>query len=109
MPMNPADVNFDAWAAKLAGVAGAVVSMRFLQGTWPERVFMALSGAVLSYFATPFLSARIGLPEGLTGFLLGLFGMAITSRAWEWVQTTPVGALWQIALDWLQRRSGAPK
>jgi hypothetical protein len=64
---------------------------------------------VLSYFGTPWLSERIGLPEGLAGFLLGLFGMAIMSRAWEWVQTTPVGALWQIVLDWLQRRAGAPK
>jgi hypothetical protein len=102
-------VNFDAWAAKLAGVAGAIVSVRFLQGTWPERLFTALAGAVLSYFATPFLSERIGLPEGLTGFLLGLFGMAVMSRAWEWIQTTPVAALWQLLLGWLQRISGTSK
>lgn len=109
MVPHPTDVNIDALAAKLAGVAGAVVSMRFLQGTFMERVFMALSGAVVSYYATPWLSPKIGLPEGFTGFLVGMFGMAVASRCWEWVQTTPVAALWQILLDWLTRRSGGTK
>lgn len=107
--MTPSDVNIDAWAAKLAGLGGAIVSMRFLQGTWFERGFTALGGVLLSYFAAPFLSQRIGLPEGLTGFLLGLFGMAVMSRAWEWIQTTPVAALWQIVLGWLGKKSGEPK
>ena len=102
--VNLPDVNPETLAAKLAGVAGAIVSMRFLTGTWPERAFMAACGAILSYYATPYLSLKIGLPEGLMGFLLGLFGMAVASRMWEWVQTTPVGALWNIALDWLRKR-----
>lgn len=105
----PTEINLDDLAAKLAGVAGAIVSMKFLQGTLVERLFTALAGALVSYYATPSLSARIGMPEGLTGFLLGLFGMAVMSRGWEWVQTTPVAAIWQIVLDWMQRRSGGSK
>jgi len=93
-------------AVKLSGVAGAIVSMRFLTGTWPERLFTALCGAITSFFITPYLSEKIGLPAGLTGFLVGLFGMAIASRMWEWVQTTPVAALWNIALDWVRRKGG---
>lgn len=93
------DLNPEAWAAKLAGLAGAVVSMQFLQGSWLARINLAASGAAISYFAAPYLSARIGLPEGLTGFLLGLFGMAVASRVWEWIQTTPVSELWQLLLS----------
>ncbi len=103
------DISFELLAGKLAGVAGAVVSMKFLQGTFMERAFMAMSGAIVSYYATPWLSPKIGLPEGFTGFLVGMFGMAVASRGWEWVQTTPVAALWQIVLDWLARRSGGTK
>lgn len=100
------DWNVETLAVKLSGVAGAIVSMRFLTGTWPERLFTALCGAITSFFITPYLAEKIGLPAGLTGFLVGLFGMAIASRMWEWVQTTPIAAVWNIALDWLRRMLG---
>lgn len=102
--MSIFDMTPDVAIAKFASVAGALVSMRFLNGTWGEKVFTAICGVVLSYFLTPWLSTLLGLPEGVTGFLLGLFGMAIASRLWEWIQLTPLGALWQITLDWLPRR-----
>ena len=105
----PTELNLDALTTKLAGILGAIVSMKFLQGSWAERLSTAAAGAIVSYYLTPSLSSRIGMPEGLAGFLLGLFGMAVMSRGWEWVQTTPVAALWQIALEWLQRRSGGSK
>ena len=101
------NINLDAIAGKAAGLAGAVVSMHFLQGTWPARISLAISGALFSYFAAPYLSQRTGLPEGLAGFLLGLFGMAVVSRVWEWVQTTPVAAFWSIVLDWMKKRGGS--
>ena len=98
--------DFDVVAAKLAGVAGALVSMRFLQGTWPQRISTAVCGALISFYAAPYVSVRVGIPEGLSGFLLGLFGMAIASRLWEWVQTTPIAGVWQIVIDWLKKRAG---
>lgn len=100
------DINLDGIAAKLAGVAGAIVSMRFVQGSWPARIFMALGGAVFSYYAAPFLATKSGLPEGLAGFLLGLFGMAVVSRMWEWIQATPIVETWGIFLNWLRRKAG---
>lgn len=96
-------LSYDAIAAKLAGIAGAVVSMRFVQGTWPERLTMAISGALFSYYAAPWVGKLTGLPEGLAGFLLGLFGMAVVSKIWEWFQTAPLG---QILTDWLKKKLG---
>jgi len=100
------NLNLDAIAGKAAGLAGAVVSMHFLQGTWPARISMAVSGALFSYFAAPYLSLRTGLPEGLSGFLLGLFGMAIVSRVWDWWQALPVAALWQAILSRISKNGG---
>lgn len=91
--------NIDAFAAKFAGVLGAVVSMQYLQGSWPARLSMALSGSLGAYYAAPYLSVMLGIPEGLTGFLTGMFGMAIVSRAWEAVQAVPIPALWQAVVD----------
>lgn len=97
MDLNVQDV--DALAAKFAGVLGAVVSMRYLQGSWPARLSMAGSGSLVAYYAAPYLALMLGIPEGLAGFLTGMFGMAIVSRAWEAVQALPVGALWQAVID----------
>ncbi|WP_286899873.1 hypothetical protein [Achromobacter sp. UBA2119] len=91
--------DFDAFAAKFAGLLGAAVSMRYLQGSWPARLSMALSGSAVAYYSAPYLSLMLGIPEGLAGFLTGMFGMAIVSRAWEAVQAAPVGALWQAVID----------
>ena len=96
--------NFEAIAVKLAGVAGAVVSMRFLHGTLLERLSMATSGALLSYYLAPHISMRLGIPEGLTGFLVGFFGMAVASRAWEAVQAFPINAIWQAVIDRIRGR-----
>ncbi|NYE26112.1 hypothetical protein [Pigmentiphaga litoralis] len=46
------------------------------------------------------------MPEGLTGFLLGVFGMAIVSRGWEALQTVPVAAIWQAVIDRISGRKG---
>lgn len=101
------DLDIDALAVKLAGVAGSLVSMRYLQGSWPARISMAAGGSLISYYAAPHLAAVTGVPEGLTGFLLGLFGMAVVSRAWEGVQAAPIAALWQAVIDRISGKRGA--
>lgn len=97
------------WATKLAGLAGSFVSMGFVKGTVPARALMAISGALLSFYLSPAVSEQTGLPEGATGFLLGLFGMAVVSRIWEWLAGWQVGDVWQIGLAWLRRVTGTRK
>lgn len=93
------------WILRLAGVAGALTSMRFVSGTYFERVLMVIGGAFFSFYATEWTAQWLELPPGLTGFLLGLFGMSVLSRVWEWMQST---TLIQDFLDaWLRR--GKPK
>lgn len=97
-----ADVsNMDQWLTKLAGVAGAAVSLKFIQGTWPERIIMAFGGALLSLYAAPWASTVTGMPEGLTGFLTGLLGMALLARLYEAVQVLPLA---DIIKSWLERK-----
>ena len=97
--------NLDEILVKLSGLFGAIVSTRFLNGNWIERVTFAASGATLSYFAALYAAQKTGMPEGLAGFLLGLFGMAIVSKAWEWFQAAALG---EIAIDWIRKVLGLP-
>lgn len=78
------------WILRFAGVAGALVSMRFVNGTFFERTLMVIGGAFFSFYASEWVSQWLALPQGLAGFLLGLFGMSVLSRVWEWMQTTNV-------------------
>lgn len=70
----------------VAGFFGALVSLKFLKDAsgW-ERFFMVLGGTCLSFFVAPHLAKGIGWTdaEGLVGFLLGLFGMALVAKIYE--------------------------
>lgn len=91
--------QFDVWLTKLAGMGGALVSLRFIQGSWPERLTMALGGSLVSLYSTPWAAIKTGLPEGLCGFLLGLFGMAVCAKLWEAIQLTPIAEMWKTAIE----------
>lgn len=98
--------DYDVLATKLAGVVGAVVSMRFIQGTVFERMLFAACGSAISFYGAPTFSAKTGLPEGLAGFGLGLFGMAIAAKVHEWLRGAPTEILWQVCVEWLRRIFG---
>ncbi|MFO0521116.1 MAG: hypothetical protein ACK515_11940 [bacterium] len=99
-------MDLDAWITKLAGLAGAAASLAFMKGTLTERVAMALGGAVVSLYATPWMTQVSGLPAGLCGFLLGLFGMAICAKVWELIAATPTAEVWRHAFDVIRKRLG---
>lgn len=91
--------DFDAWASKLAGLAGSLVSMRYLTGSWPQKISAVVSGTITALYAAPWVAEKLSMPAELTGFLVGLFGVAIVQRAWEAIQTAPLGAVWQALID----------
>ena len=90
----------------ISGSAGSVVSLRFVQGTWYEKILMTFGGAVLSYFATQYVADYVGMQnaEGLVGFLIGLFGMAIASKLYEVIQVIDTKSLSKNLVNWLLRR-----
>lgn len=100
------DVTFDILAAKLSGVAGALLSLNFIKGTWPERIVMGLGGSIISLYAGAYVASKTGLPDGLAGFLVGMFGMAITAKVWETIQATPIMGIWAAIVNGVRSRIG---
>jgi hypothetical protein len=93
-------------AKLLSGVAGALASMRFIAGTWPEKLTMAVSGAALSYFGTTPAADWLAMrnAEGLVGFLIGLFGMAIVSKGYEVIQMMDAKKMAADIWEWVGRK-----
>jgi len=89
----------------LPGAAGSFVSMLFLNETWPRRIGLFVAGALLAYYGTPGAVKWTGLDTGFAGFLLGLFGMAVVAKAFDWWTTFNLGGL---ILEWLRKVTGLP-
>jgi hypothetical protein len=99
-------LDVDSWLVKVAGMLGSCASMLFMKGPISERLLMAVGGTLVAYYAAPWASSRTGLPEGLSGFLLGLFGMTVCSKVWDLLNQTPIADMWASVLDALRSRLG---
>lgn len=67
----------------LAGPAGSAIALLWLKTTWYRGLSMFAAGAALSYYAAPNVSSWLNLSESFTGFLLGLFGIAIVDKLFD--------------------------
>lgn len=104
--MFPESLN-DLGLAKLgSGIAGAIVSMRFISGTWPEKVTLAAGGCALSYYAAPPVAQWLAVSnaEGLIGFLIGLFGMSFISKIYEVIQALDAKRIAADGWEWVVRK-----
>lgn len=77
------------------GIIGAGAAVLFIKGPWPWRLGMVIPGAVLSYYGAAHLAGVVHMPEGLAGFLLGLFGMAAVAKVFDTWETLQLGSLVQ--------------
>lgn len=90
----------------LPGVFGSAIAVFLIQdASVPRRVGMFVSGAALSYFATPDLARMVNLTEGFTGFLSGLLGMAVAKGIFDAISKFGWG---QLLNDWLRKVAGLP-
>jgi hypothetical protein len=91
----------------VSGVTGAVVSMKFLPGlSWPEKIIMVLGGSALSYYAATPAAEWLGAAraEGLVGFLIGIFGMAIVAKVYEVIQIMDAKTIAADVWEWASRK-----
>lgn len=102
MPMD--DQTTKNFLEALPGIVGSLIALPFLKGTWPMRVSMAVGGALLSYYGTATAVTLLKAPdaEGLVGFLIGLFGMAIVAKLYELINSIDTKVMFLMVVDWLK-------
>ena len=86
----------------IPGTLGALVALRWIVGTPLQRITALMGGSSASYYGTGHLANMMGTDTGLTGFLIGLFGMAIAAKCFEVLQLVDPGRV----LDKLLTRWG---
>lgn len=86
----------------LPGAIGAISALALLRDQWKLGLVMVLPGVALSYYASEAVAKSLGLPEGLSGFLLGLCGMSVVARLFDTWNKLDLGTLVKAALrKWL--------
>lgn len=94
------------YAGYIWGLVGAAVSLMLgdNKGLLRRQIVTAyLGGVATAWVAFSVLVSKLGIPEGLAGFLLGAFGMLILSRIYAAIQTADLtGAL----NKWLGNKAG---
>lgn len=75
----------------LPGALGSLVALRWIVGTPLQRITAVLGGSSGAYYGTPYMATVLGTDHGLTGFLLGLFAMAIAAKVFEGLMAMNLG------------------
>jgi hypothetical protein len=91
------------------GVAGSVLALFFLRRPPLMLAGMFIGGCMLSFFATPWLAAwmDVGIKgEGLTGFIVGLFGMTSMAKVYDFIEVIEVSQIWRALIDFIRKRLG---
>ena len=96
--MAPVDVTGEAVKAA-PGIVGALVALRWMPGTPLQRLSSFVGGSAASYYGTDHLAHALELSPCFTGFLLGLFGMAIASKVFEAINGLRLGKRLDKLLD----------
>ena len=93
-------------APALAGMAGAVVALRFAPGTsWAERITNVVSGFACAMFAAPALAEGfklISVPMiSALSFFTGMFGMSVAAALLQGVRDLKVA---DIVTGWISKK-----
>lgn len=101
--MSLENFNHPEVAKTLPGVLGSLTALLFLKGPWQLKLGMFLAGAVFARYGTGTLVSYVNaLDPGFAGYILGLVGMAIVAKIFEFWETLEAANLFQDALrKWL--------
>lgn len=85
------------------GLAGSAGAMMWLQGTWRRKFGLFAFGVLLAWYIPAWLSRETGIPEGVAGLMVGLFGMAIIDKMFSfWFEFD----ITSILKDWIRKKLG---
>lgn len=88
------------------GFLGSALAWRWLAGSWKQKLGMVAAGVALSWYAGQPMSRWLQLDVALTGFLLGLFGMACVDKVFAVINAVDAPAIAAAAKDKLIRVFG---
>lgn len=90
------------------GIAGSVVALFFMRRPLFTMIGMFIGGCALAFFGSGAIASWLDVQryEGLVGFVMGLFGMALVGKVYDTIEAIKVDDLWRAVLDWVRKTMG---
>lgn len=86
----------EAIMAKLSGLVGALVSLKFINGkNIYDKSTMVACGWATSYFVAPVVAEKYSVTEGSVGFLLGLVAVGVCGLFFRFLEAAPIDEFWK--------------
>jgi hypothetical protein len=71
------------WDNHAAGPIGAALALLWTKASWRRSIALLAGGSVAAYYGSPYAANALGMPEGLTGLVLGLVSMSVAGKLFE--------------------------
>lgn len=90
------------------GVSGSLLALLFMRRPPLQMVGIFIGGALLAFFAADWLADLLEMEkfDGLIGFLVGLMGMRLVEKAYEFIEAISASDLWTALKDFVRKRLG---
>jgi len=89
----------------LAGIAGAVISMAFIEGSVKYKAALCMGGFAASHYLTPFAVKYFQLEEsGGAAFVIGIFAMSLTAAVIRVLKGVDFNSLFTQIGSWFGRK-----
>jgi hypothetical protein len=94
--------------SSVPGIAGSALALFFMRRPPWTLAGIFLGGCLLAYFGTKWVSVVAGMEsaDGLVGFLLGLFGMALLAKVHDTIEAIEPIEVWKAIKEFLRKRLG---
>jgi hypothetical protein len=75
------------------GMLGAISAVVLMRENLIRGIAMVAPAAAMSWYGSDFLATKVGMPVGLAGYLLGMFGMAGAAKLLETWEKFDLGGI----------------
>jgi len=90
------------------GMAGSAVALIFLRRPFFMSLGIFIGGCLIAHFGTRWLATVLSMEtaEGLVGFLLGSFAMALVARTYDFIGAINPTDVWDLIKDIVRKWFG---
>jgi hypothetical protein len=95
--------------AAAPGFAGSIIALFFLRRPPVLLAGMFLGGCAMAYLGTHWFATHTDMHtnEGLVGFLIGMFSMAIVAKVYDTIDAISPSEIWEILRERIRVLLGA--
>ena len=83
-------LNIESITEYLSGVAGSLIALIFLKPPLVQLIGYLAGGILVSYYLSPAIAEWMDAPLSTTGFIVGLFAMAVLAKLFHMIELMDV-------------------